>query len=95
VEWLGDAGCRSIDPEVFFPPKGASGPAIEVAMARAVCRHCSVRDECREWGIATEPEAGVWGGMTVRELRTLGVQRRDGRRTAQPKYLGAGRATAP
>jgi hypothetical protein len=40
--WLGDASCRGVDPDVFFPERGTS-----YAEAEQVCRRCPVLEPCR------------------------------------------------
>ena len=42
--WHAQAGCRSMDLGLFFPPKGASVNSF--AFAREVCAACPVRLEC-------------------------------------------------
>jgi WhiB family redox-sensing transcriptional regulator len=56
-----------VDSELFFPEKGGA-----VTEARRICAGCEVRPECLAWALA-QPEqlAGVWGGTTERERRTL------------------------
>lgn len=75
-DWRKRAVCRSEDPELFFPV-GTSGPAVlQVEQAKAVCRRCSVSDDCLKWALDTGQDAGVWGGMSEEERRA--IQRRGG-----------------
>lgn len=71
------AACRSVDPEVFFPSAEA-GRELErqVAVAKAVCGDCRVRDACLSWALTHLPD-GIAGGMTEHERR--GEQARRGR----------------
>ena len=70
MDWRHRAACRDEDPELFFPI-GTSGPALlQVEQAKAVCRRCSVTDECLQWALETGQDAGVWGGMSEEERRT-------------------------
>lgn len=63
-EWMQDAACRGVDPELFFPPQGGS-----VAAPKAVCTECPVRVECFDYGASER--FGVWGGATERERRRI------------------------
>jgi WhiB family redox-sensing transcriptional regulator len=58
-----EAGCRGVDPNVFFPD---DGDADAEDAARAVCMHCPVKASCREYALENRVE-GFWGGMTERE----------------------------
>ena len=76
MDWRHRAACRDEDPELFFPV-GDSGPAlIQVEQAKAVCRRCSVIDNCLQWALGSGQDAGVWGGMSEEERRA--VKRRGG-----------------
>jgi WhiB family redox-sensing transcriptional regulator len=82
VDWRRDAACRDEDPELFFPI-GSTGPAIDQAnAAKRVCARCDVREECLEFALASNQDAGVWGGLTEEERRSLRRQRQRRRRIA-------------
>ncbi|WP_182354511.1 WhiB family transcriptional regulator [Flaviflexus huanghaiensis] len=71
MDWRHRAACLTEDPELFFPI-GNSGPAIaQVEQAKAVCLRCEVRDTCLKWALETGQDAGVWGGMSEEERRSL------------------------
>lgn len=71
MDWRHSALCRDEDPELFFPV-GNSGPALlQIAEAKAVCARCPVREQCLEWALATGQDAGVWGGLSEDERRSL------------------------
>ncbi|MFA5786500.1 MAG: WhiB family transcriptional regulator [Actinomycetota bacterium] len=77
MDWRHQARCRDVDPELFFPI-GTTGPAAaQVEAARAVCKPCSVRQDCLQWALDTAQDSGVWGGVSEEERRTI---RRSGRR---------------
>jgi WhiB family redox-sensing transcriptional regulator len=80
MDWIHRARCRDEDPELFFPIGSAGLAATQVEQAKEVCMLCQVREECLEWAMATEQEAGVWGGLAEDERRAL---RRARRRAAQ------------
>ncbi|MDQ1519322.1 MAG: WhiB family transcriptional regulator, redox-sensing transcriptional regulator, partial [Actinomycetota bacterium] len=70
-EWRDRAACRDTNAELFFPI-GTTGLAIDqIDAARAVCAQCPVQRECLEFALATNQEAGVWGGTTEDERRKL------------------------
>jgi WhiB family transcriptional regulator, redox-sensing transcriptional regulator len=82
MDWRGRAACTNEDPELFFPI-GTTGPAVEQAdAAKRICATCEVREECLEFAIATNQDAGVWGGLTEDERRTLKRARQRRRRMA-------------
>lgn len=71
MDWRHRAACLTEDPELFFPI-GNSGPALaQVEQAKAVCHRCEVEDICLKWAIDTSQDAGVWGGMSEEERRSL------------------------
>ena len=67
----GRSACRDSDPDVFFPI-GTTGPALEqIETARRICTACLVSEECLDFALATNQEAGIWGGTTEEERRKL------------------------
>lgn len=71
MDWRSRAACRDEDPELFFPI-GTTGPAIEQSdAAKRVCARCQVREECLEFAIASNQDAGIWGGLTEDERKSL------------------------
>ncbi|MBA3653812.1 MAG: WhiB family transcriptional regulator [Actinobacteria bacterium] len=59
----------------MFFPVGSTGPALnQIDAAKAVCRGCDVQSECLEFALATNQEAGVWGGTSEDERRRLRKQ---------------------
>lgn len=66
--WHLDAACRGMDIELFFPGKSQTGKSNR---AKAICRRCPVQAECLEWAVEMNEPGGVWGGMTVRQRRSL------------------------
>lgn len=73
--WADGANCLGVDPDLFFPERGAS-----TREAKAVCRSCLVRDECLEYALTTGEKFGIWGGLSERERRRLRRQRALARR---------------
>ena len=71
MDWRHRAECLNEDPELFFPI-GSSGPAMaQVERAKAVCQRCDVQEVCLKWALDKNQDAGVWGGMSEDERRTL------------------------
>lgn len=69
--WRAKAACLGYDTELFFPA-GTTGAAVEqTARAKAVCQRCDVSAQCLAWALATNEDAGIWGGKTEDERRTL------------------------
>jgi WhiB family redox-sensing transcriptional regulator len=82
TDWLEQARCASVDPDLFFP-LGSTGPFVEqITAAKAICRLCPVKRECLQWALETDQQAGIWGGLTEDERRTR-------RRTARREGIGA------
>jgi len=80
MDWRSKAACLNEDPELFFPI-GNTGPAlVQIEEAKAVCRQCSVVDICLKWAMDTGQDAGVWGGMSEEERRSLKRRRARARR---------------
>ncbi len=75
--WQERANCLGVDPDLFFPERGAS-----TKEAKAVCNGCEVRLECLEYALAHGEKFGIWGGMSERERRRLRRQRALARRGA-------------
>jgi WhiB family redox-sensing transcriptional regulator len=71
MQWLNDSRCRTEDPEIFFPV-GNTGPAIDqIELAKSICRECQVSTLCLEYAIKENQDAGVWGGMSEDERKSL------------------------
>jgi WhiB family redox-sensing transcriptional regulator len=77
--WTSFAACRQpdVDPEWFFPVSEGGPARREVAAAKSVCARCPVARECLDWALQTGEPAGVWGGATPEERRTMRAARRD------------------
>ena len=64
--WQARANCMGVDPDLFFPERGAS-----TREAKEVCRGCVVREDCLEYALESGEKFGIWGGMSERERRRL------------------------
>lgn len=69
--WQEESACRSSDPEMFFPV-GTTGNALDnIERAKLICATCAVQEECLDYALNTNQEAGVWGGYAEDERRRL------------------------
>ena len=68
--WQDEANCLGVDPDLFFPERGAS-----TREAKEVCRGCVVRLDCLEYALVNGEKFGIWGGLSERERRRLRRQR--------------------
>lgn len=75
--WQEMANCLGVDPDLFFPERGAS-----TREAKDVCRGCVVQGECLEYALANGEKFGIWGGMSERERRRIRRQRALARQAA-------------
>ncbi len=64
--WQRQANCMGVDPDLFFPERGAS-----TREAKEVCRGCVVQEDCLEYAVTHGEKFGIWGGMSERERRRV------------------------
>lgn len=70
-EWQDLGNCLGVDPELFFPGRGAS-----TKEAKEVCAGCIVKTDCLEYALSNGEKFGIWGGASERERRRIRRQRR-------------------
>ena len=75
--WQERANCLGVDPDLFFPERGAS-----TREAKEVCRGCVVREDCLEFALDNGEKFGIWGGLSERERRRIRRARALARREA-------------
>ena len=68
--WKDLSNCLGVDPDLFFPERGAS-----TREAKEVCRGCEVRIDCLEYALQNGEKFGIWGGMSERERLRIRRQR--------------------
>lgn len=67
--WRSRAACAGHHHELFFPI--GEGAQQSVIHAREICGNCSAMDDCLEYALETNQLAGIWGGTTEDERRSL------------------------
>ncbi len=77
LAWQEKANCMGVDPDLFFPERGAS-----TREAKEVCRGCVVQMDCLEYALANGEKFGIWGGMSERERRRIRRARALARRSS-------------
>jgi WhiB family redox-sensing transcriptional regulator len=85
--WRGLAGCRTTDPDLFFPVSVSGRSLAQVTEAKAICAACPVRPECLAFAFETGQIHGIWGGLTEEERRQ--ALRRAGKRARSPSPAAA------
>lgn len=75
ADWGDKANCKGVDPDLFFPERGAS-----TRESKEVCRGCTVREECLEFALVSGEKFGIWGGLSERERRRIRRQRSQARK---------------
>ena len=76
-DWHDQANCLGVDPDLFFPERGAS-----TREAKEVCRGCVVREDCLEFALQNGEKFGIWGGLSERERRRIRRQRAQAARSS-------------
>lgn len=84
--WMLDGLCGQVDPELWYPDKGASTRG-----AKRVCKACPVADRCLRYALDHDEPFGIWGGKTRQErLAMLPIESEELRyRVATVQYLTA------
>lgn len=82
--WQLYANCLGVDPDLFFPERGAS-----TKEAKSVCKGCVVREDCLEYALANGEKFGIWGGLSERERRRIRRQRALARASATERVISA------
>lgn len=63
MSWASDAACKKVNPDLFYADHHTMEGRIMQSTALNICRKCSAREACMEYGLMYE-RYGVWGGMT-------------------------------
>lgn len=67
LDWQRQAKCASADPAIFYP----EGRGSSASAARAICRPCPVRAQCRAYALEHNEKFGIWGNTSEHERRRL------------------------
>jgi WhiB family redox-sensing transcriptional regulator len=78
--WRADAACSGFQHSLFFPTAETDTTTIE--RAREICMSCPVTYDCLEYALETNQRAGIWGGTTEDERRSVRRKWLAGRRRA-------------
>lgn len=70
VDWRAQAACSGYPNTLFFPTSDVAEDAI-VEKAKAVCAVCPVIEDCLEYALETNQRAGIWGGTSEQERKSL------------------------
>ncbi len=62
-EWVEQAVCRSVDPELWFPEGGMNNRWSPVFR---ICASCPVRRDCLKEALDLDIQFGIWGGVPSR-----------------------------
>jgi WhiB family redox-sensing transcriptional regulator len=81
-DWRHWALCREVDPELFFPIGNTGEALLQIEEAKAICRRCPVMEQCQQWALETGQDAGVWGGLSEDERRSIKRRRARNRQAA-------------
>ena len=73
-DWMDQALCREIGPEIFHPP---NGEYRQVQQAKAVCNKCPVIDKCLEYALTAPGVDGILAATTPKERATMRRRRRE------------------
>lgn len=63
-DWMADARCAQVDPEIFHPDRAAPSK-----QAKNICANCPVQRQCADFAQTLEGEVtyshrfGLWGGQ--------------------------------
>ena len=69
MDWMQDAACTQVDPEIFFPEQGGSSK-----QAKKICAGCDVVEQCLVYGVKTDrgkKNYGIFGGKSEQERRKI------------------------
>jgi WhiB family redox-sensing transcriptional regulator len=71
TDWRTLGACRDSDPNLFFPIGTTGTGATQIRQAVAICSACSIQEECLQYALETNQEAGIWGGHPEDDRRRL------------------------
>lgn len=63
TDFMSEAVCTSVDPELFFPDMTGAGARNQARRAAAICEGCPVVVQCRTYAEQIGATHGVWGAQ--------------------------------
>jgi WhiB family redox-sensing transcriptional regulator len=63
ADWMNEANCRGMDPDLFHPERGKNTDS----RAKAACAECPVVKQCRRMALDDYTLTGYWGGMSYKD----------------------------
>lgn len=84
MSWRGEAACRGMGFDRFFPSNQGDKEQREAAEAeaKAICKRCPVKIECYEWA-KENGEVGIWGEAT--EVERTGSRNPSANKRVKPE----------
>jgi WhiB family redox-sensing transcriptional regulator len=73
-DWMEQALCSEIDPELWFPDTQRHGSANDNTAMR-ICRSCEVQMKCFNFAMENDIRYGIYGATTARQRRKLTKQK--------------------
>jgi WhiB family redox-sensing transcriptional regulator len=70
ADWRARAACSGYPNTLFFPTSDGADDA-NLERAKAVCAVCPVAEDCLEYALETNQRAGIWGGTSEQERKSL------------------------
>lgn len=70
ADWRARAACSGYPNTLFFPSIDGADEA-SLAKAKSICGVCPVLDDCLEYALETNQRAGIWGGTSEKERKSL------------------------
>lgn len=75
-EWADRAACKGADSDLFFAESVGGGAYRQ---ARRICDQCSVLADCREYGLRSGQEFGMFGGLSPCQRESILSERCEGK----------------
>ena len=68
--------CAEIGGDFWFPERDnpENRKLLDPSYAKSICRSCTHKTECAQWGIKNE-RFGIWGGLTEYERKVARSKR--------------------
>lgn len=70
ADWRARAACSGYPNTLFFPTSEVADDGV-VERAKAICAACPVIEDCLEYALETNQRAGIWGGTSEQERKSL------------------------